>query len=157
MIARARLAVRAETALRHYGNSSMIKVMKVKPSMVLNHLRHLYDNRPHTRDGIYTYLAPLYEAVLIYRNDAGFWQVVDGRLSRTTKEKPFADVIEVTSDVKPKMRWKYARALARANRRKIAPDDVVSFLHSHGHLNGVIAAQSSSRRRTSPQARPKAL
>ncbi len=118
---------------------------KSKGFKIIENLRAIFENRPHKRDGTLTYLTEVYRTV---RKHPWITDDVDLELEREPRiTNLFAHMIEVTSDLTPKMRSKYAKVLRIADEHKIRFRDFETFVKSKGGFNAVIEKFRSKRRK----------
>jgi len=119
---------------------------KSKGLKIIENLRAIFENRPRERDGTLEYLTEVYKAIRKHRS----WieDDIDLKLEREPRTtNPFAHLIEVTSDLTPKMRSKYAKVLRIADEHKIRFRNFEAFVKSKGGFNAVIEKFRSKRRK----------
>ena len=89
--------------------------------------------------GALKYLAKVYKLVCQNKTNAAFEAEINRRLTRTlTIDNAFAAVIEVTSDLDRKRRWKYAKALRIADLLDVPAKHLIKFVKGQGGFSGVI-------------------
>lgn len=96
-----------------------------------------FEDRPEGREGMLFYLSSIYETIRKHRSWIG--KKINKRLKRKPKtDDLFSHLIEITSDLDPKLRSKYAKVLRIADENDVHSSEFESFVKGTGGFNKVI-------------------
>jgi hypothetical protein len=116
---------------------------------LIKRIKAHFETRPRRRDSTLKYLIEIYKAVRKHRS----WieSEIDRRLERVPRtDDVFAQLIEVTSDLNCKLRWKYAKVLQIADDRHIHSSEFRNFVERAGGFNKVIERHRAKMRKFGP-------
>lgn len=102
---------------------------------------------PPPEEHLYRYLEAVYRLDVKWRERANQEEVrtwmarySEQNFHHRLNRRRFRFIIEVTAPghISARMKWKYATALERAQKRKVSPNKLREFMRKHGGLNGVV-------------------
>jgi hypothetical protein len=121
---------------------------KSKGLTIIDNLRAIFENGSHQRDGALKYLSEIYKAV---RKHPWITDDVDRELEREPRTSNlFAHLIEVTSNLAPKLRSKYAKVLQISQEQNVHSTKIEVFIKTQGGFNKVIEQHMAKRRKFAP-------
>jgi len=104
-------------------------------------LKAIFECRKRGAAGTYEYLGKVYACLRARGATRAFRKAVDAELDRSPHtDNLFADVIEVTSDYSPKLRWKYANLLQLMSEHGVPSMRFEQFIKKRGGFNATIEA-----------------